>query len=194
MSIVAVLLGDDGFLRSCRKTRFPGRLSRQVHSPKRWVNLTKKESAYNGFQISMLNSYIRSGPLKRQNTPLPPACATSGDSRPTVASWTRIPRFSGHPLCRLERKKPQPRLTAGPSRTPVRGALVAPVPDRDVEDLVDVADGDAEEAGGADAGLEGVVCVLVHAGETAVFGHDVAVGVVVDLVADEGAGKGGGNC
>ncbi len=39
--------------------------------------------------------------------------------------------------------------------------------------------------------MEGVVCGLARADEAAVFGHDVAVGVGVDLVAYKGAGKEG---
>ncbi len=85
---------------------------------------------------------------------------------------------------------PPPRLTAGITRAPVLRLHIAQLRERDVKDRLDIADGDAEEARGPDAGLEGVVCRLAHADEAAVFGHDVAVGVVVDLVAYEGAGNG----
>jgi len=104
----------------------------------------------------------------------------------------RIPRFCTFrpSLCRLG-CEPSLRLTAGIIRAPIARPYVAPLGDRGVEDRLDIADRNAEEARGPDAGLEGVVCGLARADEAAVFGHDVAVGVVVELVAYEGAGKEG---
>jgi len=118
----------------------------------------------------------------------PPACAISSDAY-NLSAHPPLLHLST-PLHPPPPPPPPPRLTAGITRAPVLRLHIAQLRERDVKDRLDIADGDAEEARGPDAGLEGVVCRLAHADEAAVFGHDVAVGVVVDLVAYEGAGNG----
>ena len=96
---------------------------------------------------------------------------------PTAISHPARPGFTG--------------LAAWISTTPVFCPNISLIPYSGIEHGSDITDWDtAEEPWGPDTGFIGVSCILILTCEFAVFWDRIAVLHAVDLVADEGAGRG----